>query len=232
MVSLLRKGLYKYKTGIELFSHKFETIKVIKSFITKYGEGGKNVNPEIYMMHYTVDKKQNIYLANNSCNDYSIDVFNRQGKHIETIKKSYKSILRTKKEYKKEEKYLRSITNIRNFNYSDVKFYTSIYHCFFDNKNRLWVLTPKTQQEEQSGFKFDIFENGKYLNSLFINLDFEFLFNGGFIKIYDDKLVVSNIYNSRVTIYKILKGENHFDSDPVVVGGRYNSRVTIYKILN
>lgn len=203
-VSMIGKEYFKYEKKVSLFTEYFEAGKELRSLVTEYGKNKKNINPELYMIHYAVDKDNKIYIANNDLKDYSIDIFDRQGNHIETITKSYRAIVRTREEYKQQEKYLKTFSNFRDLDYVDVKYYTSIYHCLFDHKNRLWVLTPDDEQGNQNTFKFDIFENGKYLNSLSLNLDFDFIFNGDFLGIYGDKLVVNNIYTSRVTIYKIL----------------------------
>lgn len=195
------------KQNLSVLSKKLDLKHIIYESEVEYGNNLRH-NPEINIFKYSISNEGKIYIADNSLTDYRIKVYDIDGVHIETIIKSYSPILRTKQEYEEQKQQLKNLSNLKNFNYDDVKYYPSIYSCFHDNKNRLWVFTPKNMNEKDiSSFKVDVFNQGKFLNSLFLDLKFDANINlSPFVfKIINDKLIICDTSSATISIYKIVE---------------------------
>jgi len=198
------KNSYQYNRKIVIYNKSLIPQDTLGTISINYKKDRRG-NPLKTILLKTVSEAGKIYIPEMRSDKYCIEVYDLQGKEIEEIHKSYRKSPFTKKYFNKNIKYLKTLSNINNPKNTDISNHLAIYNCLVDNKNRLWVLTPKKINDKNKGLKFDIFTHGRYIYSIYLVLDSIPIFKtAGQIKIIDDKLILNNPINGKISIYKIL----------------------------
>jgi len=183
-------GITKKTVSIILAKDDFKIIKSIKDCSTVQKDG-QSVNSFDRYLYFTANDS-NIFVSNNDNNKYTIDVSNHKGELTCIIEKSYKCV-----PYSKETQEEDGIDQDKR---DVVKYKKPINALFVDMQNRLLVFTPKKDNElANKGIKFDVFKNGKFLNSIFLDIPYDgvsSLFCN--FKIYENKLFILDRENALV----------------------------------
>ncbi len=108
------------------------------------------------------------FITKGSRDKYLISAFNNQGEMIYKIKRPFMKIPINKKELEEFNKFIQEKSKGKS-KMLNAEYKLAILALHLDAKNRLWV--QKTVNREREGFKnkdcyFDIYENGKLLNTL------------------------------------------------------------------
>lgn len=144
-------------------SKKLDPIKTLDSTLTQFNPN--QLNPADFIFPFTYDKVGNMFTALISEDKYEIKKFDKTGKLIERIKKSY---LKTEIDTLQME-IIRKNSNAGVENKFSKKAYNKAIHgIWIDKTNRLWVLPAKKVTD--NCLYFDVFENSIYQNT--VKVDF------------------------------------------------------------
>ena len=145
-----------------------------------------------------------IYVAETSESKYEIKVYDISGKHIETIKKNYARIKHTEEEKLLQKELVESRSRRRTLDTDKMNFKNSIKKMYFDKNGYLLVeSSQKRDVTNQNNFIFDVFKDGKLLNTLNLNSSDSFyssdeIYEKDFI---DDRIIIYEIANMTIKTY-------------------------------
>ncbi len=194
---------YSYGQELILYDKNFKPLRSISSIETTITKDAKG-NPLKAILANAVANDGKIYVPQMSEDKYLINVFDLNGKLIEKIHKPYIKKQFTQDYFDKNKKELNMLCNIQNPHKKDIPYHLAIYDCFVDHKNRLWITSFKGEIDKHKGVKFDIFDKGKYLNSVYFELESIPAFRtAGQVKIIGENLAIINQQNQKISIYEI-----------------------------
>ncbi|PID28727.1 MAG: hypothetical protein CR982_04135 [Candidatus Cloacimonadota bacterium] len=161
-------------------------------------------------MLVTLDK-DGYYMAESSENIYKINYYDKDGNLTKEITKNYAKIPYSKKEIELTNKVIgemfkKALTpQLAESMKFDKKYKRAINDIKSDHLNRLWVNGGnKDIQTFDFPLKYDIFKDGKFINSVpLMDGDNPILMTGQTF-ILGDRLFVNDMKNSKVKMYKIL----------------------------
>lgn len=165
--------------------------------------------PTDYLVYFDADKSGNIAVAENSTEKYQINIYDNKGKLKEIIKKDFKKTYFTDSEIEDMVSFEEQLKESNGFSpdFSKSREKNSVYGVVFDKDDRLWVLTSKDKNMSKNKFlSFDIYENGKYLNTVEfkgIRDNFENLIHAGVLmKFKNNKIYTYNYDLNKFVIYR------------------------------
>jgi hypothetical protein len=131
-----------------------------------------------------------IYIYENSKDDYSIDVYNKEGTILRRIKKDYSRIKMTAEE-------MNDFTDegARNGKRYRAEYKNSVNYMFIDKYDRLWV--NSSSAENENGLYFDIFENDIFLKRIRLDIDDDFI-----PLLIAEKIIAINRSNNFIKTYE------------------------------
>jgi len=143
-----------------------------------------------------------IFFSSNSEDKYLINVYNLSGKLKYSISKNYLKNVYSRDDFESDAKILKNMSDFK-VDLKTIKFKKAINAIFCDDQERIWVATSKTTNEKnKKGLKFDIFKEGVYLNSIYLNIPkiSDYLVFSS-IKIIKNKIYYLDQINSTLTIF-------------------------------
>jgi len=158
-------------SSLILSDYRFENRKdTLRSKTMQMYSKDYNINDLFWARTYGNDK---IFVASNSKNEFWIDVYDFSCNLLYKINKSYRKVRLPKNEIDLQNKAIREITNDPNFPESFEFYKKAVSALFYDKYDRLWVNSPvetiNPDSTEFTGYSFDVFKEGVYLNRININ---------------------------------------------------------------
>ncbi|MDA3885977.1 MAG: hypothetical protein PF638_10335 [Candidatus Delongbacteria bacterium] len=159
-----------FSFDLQIRNSNLKLIKSIGYNESKYN--GPITNYHDFVHSFCVGKN-NIYVAKNSSNEYSIDVYDFNGVQKYKIKKDYRKISMTESEI--SEYAISQRLTLGDRENREYKIYykkaVDAMHMFEDNYGNLLVQVPIDRNEENmDDFVVDAFKNGVFLNRLKIDI--------------------------------------------------------------
>lgn len=149
------------KNDLMVHDTKFNCIKTLQSFKIPVVNTGNitNVNLSEIIPAYTISNNS-IYIALISYDRYVIEQYNESLEKISEIRKNYmRTMLSDKQKKILSQNYYSKVKNV----VTDI-YQRSIWGLYADRYDRLWVLGAYEQKGKE--LKFDIFENGQFINTV------------------------------------------------------------------
>ncbi len=149
-----------------------------------------------------------LYIAKNSTSDYRIYGFNKDFKKKIEISKSYRKFEITKEKhpvYQQMEGMGGGFVSKEKSKWKNKRiYYNAVNQMFVDKYQRLWVVSPEKNIGSKEGLFVDIFEKGKYLNTIKLpfhsgNVDFDSVYFD--LVVEKDKVVYLDHINQRIVVY-------------------------------
>jgi len=152
-----------------IYDGSFNLLKELNKTVYEINEN-ENFNPLNFFYSVTIIRDK-IYLATNSTNEYTIEIFDLHGNNSESIRKNYFKHELTDTEFLKEKNFLNSQSGT-DFKENFIKYKNSINGIFNLKDEYLLVSTPK-DSNEPDGIKFDVFKRNIFQKSIFVDIPIE-----------------------------------------------------------
>lgn len=148
-----------------------------------------------------------VYAATKSKNQYQIDVFDFQGKKVNTLSRAYRKVKYNQDENEFYQNYygkLYAKMNMNNFKWNK-SFKNSIQKMYTDDQNRLWVIPAIDRDKYKEEFLVDIFSDksvflGRNHIPLFSQKSFQNVENFS-LYFKNQKLYLADKEENSITIY-------------------------------
>jgi hypothetical protein len=191
-------GQLLFRHNLALMNKKFEKLAVLRDYETEF-------DPANIRYFESVSKYTNgdgkIYVAENSQDDYKINVFDLDGKKLKQITHDYKKL-----EYNGYEREKIRTLNLRangNLMSENKSYKKSINDLFYDKYGRLLVCSSiERNSRNQNDFIVDIFKDGTFISTTKVNG----LIGEDFVRRFDSK-----IYFFGDKIYEIVNSKSEIN---------------------
>jgi len=185
-----KKGNGHYIKHTNVYDEQFAVLNKFHELNVDYTTNLVDLNYPINLC-LAISKDSLIYVPKYSTNEYIIDVYDLTKVKRKIIKKKYFEIPYTQEELKEIEEVYTQTTRSK-VKCAKNKF--SIDLIWIDKQNRLWVKTNTTGLKNVQ--KFDVFENGVYLNYVIFPIDMSYSIN--FI---GDYIIAFSPIDNKVVLY-------------------------------
>jgi hypothetical protein len=160
-------------------------------------------NPLDHNIEFTTGNNK-IYVAETSESKYSIEVYDIEGKHIETIKKNYARIKYSDDEKLIMKEQMESRSRRHTLDTEILNFKNAIKRVYFDKNGYLLVeSSQKRNKANLNNFILDIFKDGQLLNTVDLNSTDDFYISNEMYEknFLDNRIVVSDVANMMIKTY-------------------------------
>jgi hypothetical protein len=200
----VREDGYYYTSDLHLRDFKFNVLKSLSRKVGKYE--GENTNLHDFSTSFGVGKNQ-IYIAKNSTEEYTIDVLSATGDLLYKIKKNYRKIEMPEKdadEFAKSKKTADLDDVDRKFK---IKYKKAIndMSMFVDKNGYLLVQVPlERKKENEFDFVVDAFKDGVFINRFKMDIGKGFDFYNSDHKRWfiGNRIYYQNREDNCVTVYE------------------------------